>query len=223
MADPAHATESFATVPRIGISKGPRVGSGKRCLMDYDLIATDLQRRALDKLAAAGMELTLEDRRLIRAEKQRLGLTNLPPTKSASHWVENLMMLEQIILRSGQPSRTSADPIERMLANWLARQRQSSGSLSAYAKARLRVSEAAHLDNAYDRRWRDNGKRLSTFVREHGRLPIVNRADADEMALARWWSRQMRAVVRDTMPPVRREMTLRLSMVAQALIRRAAA
>lgn len=106
-------------------------------------------------------------------------------------WYERLKQLKKYVARNGrQPLERDRDDDGWAIGAWCARQRQIVGSLPGVRVKALGSVEGWHW--VVGQTWRENMKRLKTFVARKGRLPGDGEQDDDGWAIGDWCASRQR-------------------------------
>lgn len=132
------------------------------------------------------------------------------PTSRAMNWARSLDAYEtfwRTSLPRHAPRENTRNPsslsqAERNGGEWARYQRRFQDRLSAFQTIRLTVSPAFQWDPV-EAAWMKHLGQCRLHYVTHRRLPLLNGANPEEFALARWLNRQLRQMQMGTQPPVR--------------------
>lgn len=105
------------------------------------------------------------------------------------------------------PSSGAQDPVERVLGQWLNRQRTSDRTgVGAFTSDRGEIMDGAVPGwRGPQRPWSEHLTEIVAFRAEHGHWPMQSSAEAGERYLALWQNRQRMTSKRGTLPEDRRD------------------
>lgn len=183
---------------------GPASGPGKDHTLTVDthrLHALADSRRLMDNPHDVAAELCS------RAEGAILAgwLINEP----IQEWVLTLHRYEAFWQEHGNAPRENTRALhtlesdERRLGDWARYQRRFRDTRNSYQLARLDVSPAFEWD-PWEARWQRNYEAVRLHVERTRDLPRLRQSDPVELALARWFNRQLEGLHDGVLPEERR-------------------